>query len=91
MVWAYLFVCAASHGLLDAVTNGGLGVGFFIPFSAKRYFFEFRPIAVSTLSLDKFLNGQWIPVLRSELMMIWAPALVLFLCFYIGTQTRIKA
>lgn len=28
----YLFVATASHGVLDAMTNGGLGVAFFSPF-----------------------------------------------------------
>nr|HRC76832.1 rhodanese-like domain-containing protein [Kouleothrix sp.] len=32
------------HGVLDAMTDGGLGVAFFAPFSATRYFFPFRPI-----------------------------------------------
>ena len=29
---AFLFVCAASHGVLDAMTNGGSGIPFFFPF-----------------------------------------------------------
>src|ERR1051325_1173670 len=28
----FFFLVTASHGLLDAFTNGGMGVGFFIPF-----------------------------------------------------------
>lgn len=33
-----LFVITASHGLLDAMTDGGLGVAFFSPFDRTRYF-----------------------------------------------------
>src|ERR1700760_1766773 len=33
-----LFVAAASHGFLDALTDGGLGVAFFSPFDNHRYF-----------------------------------------------------
>src|SRR5258707_13969443 len=35
----YFFIVTASHGVLDAITDGGLGVGFFIPFDSARYFF----------------------------------------------------
>lgn len=81
-VWGYLFVCAVSHGLLDAMTNGGLGVGLLIPFSLKRIFFEFRPIQVSTLNLDRFFNGQGLPVLQNELMLVWLPAVLLFMVLF---------
>jgi LexA-binding, inner membrane-associated putative hydrolase len=30
--WSYLFLATASHGLLDAMTDGGLGVAFISPF-----------------------------------------------------------
>ncbi len=82
LVWSYLFVCAASHGLLDAATNGGLGVGLFIPFSSERYFFAIRPIQVSTLSLARFLNGQGADVLLNELWFVWAPAISLLVIGY---------
>lgn len=82
LVWAYLFICALSHGLLDAMTNGGLGVGLLIPFSLKRIFFELRPIQVSTLSMDRFINGQGLPVLQNELMVVWLPAVLLFVAFF---------
>lgn len=36
----YLFLCTASHGVLDALTDGGLGVAFFSPFDTSRYFFR---------------------------------------------------
>jgi inner membrane protein len=29
----------ASHGVLDALTNGGHGIAFFSPFLNERYFF----------------------------------------------------
>ena len=82
LVWGYLFICALSHGLLDAATNGGLGTGLFLPFSAKRLFFSYRPIEVSTLSISRFFNGQGGFVLQNELLYVWLPALGLFLLFY---------
>jgi inner membrane protein len=37
-------VATASHGILDAFTNGGLGVAFFAPFDKTRYFFPVTPM-----------------------------------------------
>ncbi len=82
LIWGYLFICALSHGLLDAATNGGLGIGLFMPFSIERFFFEFRPIEVSTLSIDKFFNGQGTHVLQNEFVYVWLPAICLFILLY---------
>ncbi len=71
------FVLTASHGLLDALTNGGLGVAFFSPFDLGRYFFPWRPIEVSPLALQPFISGRGMAVLGSEIQWIWAPALLL--------------
>jgi hypothetical protein len=40
-----VFLATASHGVLDATTNGGLGVAFFSPFDNRRYFLPWRPSA----------------------------------------------
>src|SRR6266852_1702626 len=61
----YFFVVTSSHGILDAMTNGGLGIAFFAPFSNARYFFPWRPIEVSPLGLDAFFSGRGIVVLWS--------------------------
>ena len=50
LVWLLLAAVMASHGLLDALTDGGLGIGLFSPFSASRYFFPIRPLPVAWLS-----------------------------------------
>jgi inner membrane protein len=42
LLWTYLFLATASHGFLDAMTDGGLGVAFFAPFSMTRYFLPER-------------------------------------------------
>ncbi len=90
LVWLYLLMCSISHGLLDAITNGGLGVGFFIPFSEKRYFFEYRPIQVSTLSIDRFFNGQGSQVFQIELLYVWLPALLIFIVSFLIMFTKNK-
>jgi inner membrane protein len=70
----YLFLATASHGAFDALTNGGLGVAFFAPFSSARYFFAFRPIEVSPLSVVGFLSGRGWTVVKSELPWVWLPS-----------------
>lgn len=37
--WLYLALAMASHGLFDALTDGGLGVALLAPFSNDRFFF----------------------------------------------------
>lgn len=72
-----LGLAALSHGLLDAATNGGLGVAFFSPFSNHRYFFPMRPIEVSPIGIRPFFSGRGIEVLRSEALWIWLPSATL--------------
>ena len=74
-VWLFLFLAMASHGLLDALTKGGLGVAFFAPFSEKRYFFPTRPLAVSPLSISQFLTSRGLAILVNELRWVWAPSI----------------
>ncbi len=74
--FVFLFVAAASHGALDAFTNGGLGIAFLWPWSGTRYFAPgaLRVIEVSPLGLSRFLSPRWLTVLESELRWIWLPA-----------------
>ncbi|HEV8264890.1 MAG TPA: metal-dependent hydrolase, partial [Gemmatimonadales bacterium] len=73
-VWLFLFLAMASHGVLDALTKGGLGVAFFAPFEAKRYFFSYRPLAVSPLSIQAFLTSRGLAILINEMRWVWAPS-----------------
>ncbi len=66
----YFFMCTASHGLLDAMTNGGQGVGFFIPFTAERYFFPIRPLPVSPIRIEFFYTAQGWQIIMAELKFI---------------------
>ncbi len=81
-IWIYFTVSMASHGLLDALTNGGLGIAFLSPFSNERYFLPFRPIEVSTLNITHFFQGGGVGPLESELLYIWPPALAVFAIGY---------
>ena len=71
---AYFFLVTASHGALDALTNGGLGVAFFAPFSGERYFFPFRPVEVSPIGLGSFFSEWGVAVIKSELLWVWLPS-----------------
>lgn len=73
----YLFLVTVSHGLLDALTDGGLGVAFLAPFSNDRFFFPFQPIEVSPINPWRFLTGRGLEVLHSEILYVWAPSMLL--------------
>lgn len=76
---AFCFVtfCAASHGLLDMLTNGTHGVAFWWPWSAERLVFPWRFIEASPLSLHRLWSGRGLDVLQSELLWVWLPAAAL--------------
>jgi inner membrane protein len=74
--WHYLFVATASHGLLDAMTNGGIGVALLAPFDTTRYFLPWRPIGVSPIGIRPFLGARGVGVLASEAVWVWLPAAV---------------
>jgi inner membrane protein len=74
-----LFAVTASHGVLDALTNGGLGVAFFAPFDDTRYFFPWRPLVVSPISFERFFTSWGGAVLQSEFKFIWLPLSMLWL------------
>jgi len=85
IIWLYLFTCMVSHGILDALTNGGLGIAFFAPFLSERYFLPIQPIQVSTLHVQHFFSKHGVTVMKSEFLYIWLPLLFLwgvnyFLC-----------
>jgi len=74
-----LFLATISHAVLDAMTTGGLGVGFFIPFENTRYFFGCRPIQVSPIGISKFFSEWGVRVILSELLWVGVPCVVILL------------
>ena len=76
------FIITASHGVLDALTNGGLGVAFFSPFDTHRYFFPWTPIQVSPMSAPKFFTARGLRVMWSELLWVWCPTVVVTALVY---------
>ena len=61
------FLAVSSHILLDAMTNGGLGVAALWPFDQTRYFCDWRPIRVSPFGLKALLSQRGLAAMLSEL------------------------
>lgn len=85
------FIAMMSHGFLDMLTNGGLGVGLFIPFSSERFFFPITPIEVSPIGRN-FFSMRGVAVVINEFKLIVLPILglsVILFCIK-GPLKRLK-
>jgi inner membrane protein len=71
-----LFACVVlvSHGLLDSMTDGGLGIALLWPFSLTRFFAPWRPITVAPIGAD-FFTVYGATVAASEVV-LFAPLLL---------------
>lgn len=87
-LWTFLFLATASHGVLDAMTDGGLGVAFFSPVDNTRYFLPFTPIHVSPIGVSRFFSARGFAVLKSELMWIWLPTVLLIAALWLSRALR---
>lgn len=63
---AILFATLTSHGLLDALTDGGLGIALLWPFSNERFFAPWTPIPVAPIGAG-MLSGRGLYVVGFEL------------------------
>ncbi|WP_313255686.1 metal-dependent hydrolase [Stenotrophomonas acidaminiphila] len=68
----FVFACALSHPLLDALTSGGLGVALGWPWSDARLFAPWRPIRVSPFA-NGFFSARGLQTVLSELRWVWLP------------------
>jgi inner membrane protein len=57
----------ASHGVLDAMTDGGKGVALLWPFTTRRFFLPWRPIPVAPIGMG-FLSSEGVKVGLWELL-----------------------
>ena len=78
-----LFLSMLMHGILDAATNGGLGIAFLSPFSNHRYFFPWQPIAVSPFGVKSFFSSRGLMIIKSELIWVWSPILTIGFLFFL--------
>lgn len=72
----FLLVATSSHGVLDAFTDGGIGIALFWPWSENRYFSQFRPIRVAPIGISNFFLHGGIRVFLSELLWVWLPCIL---------------
>jgi inner membrane protein len=91
VVWLVLFLATASHGILDAMTNGGPGVAFLAPFDDTRWFLPWRPIPVSPIDPGRFFSQRGVRIMRVELMLIWLPAVGLAILGAVLRRRRSRA
>jgi len=82
----FFFLLSASHGILDAFTNGGLGIALLSPFDDTRYFFPWTPITVSPLGMRGLLSNWGLMVIKCEFLWIWLPSILIAV---ISTMVRV--
>jgi inner membrane protein len=87
-VFLFILVAAASHGLFDALTNGGHGVALLWPWSAERYFAPVRPVEVSPIGLSRFFSDKGLFVIASEVSWIWLPCFAVAIAIREGIRRR---
>jgi inner membrane protein len=73
--FGFFFLLSASHGILDAFTQGSIGVALLSPFDSTRYFFPWTPL--SMVRTRVFLRTWSFAAIRNELLYIWLPALLI--------------
>lgn len=80
----YFFVLGASHGVLDAFTNGGLGIALLSPFDNTRYFFPWTPLEVSPIGVRAFVSNWGLRAIISEIWYIWLPLAIVVIAINIA-------
>lgn len=81
---SFLFLLSAisSHGLLDTLTNGGLGIALLWPWSEHRHFAPLQPIEVAPLGVSRFFSERGVSVLKSEFLWVWLPAIAVGMALF---------
>ena len=76
LAFVFVAISAASHGVLDMLTNGGHGVALWWPASSERFFLPWQVIEASPLSIRRVFGPKGAEVLLSELLWVWLPCLL---------------
>ncbi len=84
----FLFLCMASHGLLDGLTDGGRGVAYFWPVTDARHSLPWRPIRVSPLGIQGFFSTWGYQVILSELLYVGLPCIIVLLVLPLFKNSR---
>jgi len=84
-VGLYAALVTATHGPLDALTDGGRGVALLWPFSLERFFFPWTPIPVAPIGIG-IVSARGLFVASTELL-YFAP-LFLYALWPRGSRQR---
>ncbi|MEM9545953.1 MAG: metal-dependent hydrolase [Bacteroidota bacterium] len=84
----YYSFCTVSHGILDGMTTGGMGIAYFSPFDTARYFLPFQVIQVSPLGASRFFSRWGMEVIKSEAFWIGIPALIFAVLIVVIRKVR---
>jgi inner membrane protein len=92
--FGFVGLAAGPHPLLDACTNGGLGVALAWPLDSRRFFFPWRPIQVSPIGARFFSAHGW-QAIQSELLWVWLPIGLLAMLLWqwrrhVGGNTQLR-
>jgi len=83
---SFISLSAMSHGVLDAATDGGLGIAFFWPVLDTRYFLPWQIVEVSPIGVSGFFTQRGLTVIFSEAQTIWLMAAVLGSVLFISCR-----
>lgn len=89
LAFAFLALAAMSHGLLDALTDGGLGPALWWPFDNARVFAPLTPIRVSPIGAG-FFSARGLETLWSEIAWVWLPCAGLVLIGLLVRKSRVE-
>ncbi len=79
LIALFFFIATMSHGIIDGMTTGGLGIAYFAPWSPERYWMPIRMIHVSGLNASNLMTKWGWAVLRSEIIWIGVPLLIVWI------------
>ncbi len=82
----FVLLVVASHGLLDTLTDGGLGCALLWPLTAARYFAPWRPLPVAPIGAH-LLSARGLHVIAVEFA-FFLPCLLYAVVPRRGTQGR---
>ena len=80
--YAWIALCVFSHPLLDTLTNGGVAIPLYWPFSEQRFFSPWRPVEVSPVAFSRFFTQRGADVLLNEARTIWLPLMAAALAIF---------
>ncbi len=90
--YPFLFLAAASHGILDAMTAGDLGVALFWPITPVRFHFPFALVASCPVGINEYFGYWGILTIANEVLYVVTPiALVVSLFERVDRRRQVFA